>query len=65
MDLKFNLQESLNAFMVLFAVIDITGLTPIMIDIEQKSGPINAKKAAFFSLTILMVFLFVGDLILK
>ncbi len=65
MDFVFNFQEALSAFMVLFAVIDITGLTPILIDLKEKSGPINAGKAAFYSLAILLLFLFVGDLVLK
>ena len=66
MSLVFNFQEALSAFMVLFAVIDISGLTPILIDLQQKSGgSVNAGKAAFFSLAVLLIFLFVGDLVLK
>ncbi len=65
MELTFNFQEALSAFMVLFAVIDITGLTPILIDLQQKSGPLNAEKAAIFSFATLIVFLFVGNLLLN
>lgn len=61
----FNFQETLSAFVVLFAVIDITGLTPILIELQRKSGPIHAGKAAIFSLGTLLAFLFVGDLLLK
>ncbi len=65
MEFLFNAQEAISAFVVMFAVIDITGLVPIMIELKRKSGPISANKAAFFSLSILLVFLFLGDLILK
>ncbi|MDO5571479.1 MAG: MarC family protein [Bacteroidales bacterium] len=63
--LQFNLQEMFSAFMVLFVVIDLIGLTPILIDIQQKTGPINAAKASIFSLTLMLAFLFLGDLLLK
>ena len=65
MSLSFNFQESISAFMVLFAVIDITGLTPILMDLQRKGGPINAEKAAGYSLFTLLAFLFLGDLLLK
>lgn len=65
MEFIFNAQEAISAFVVMFAVIDITGLVPIMIELKRKSGPISANKAAFLSLSILLIFLFLGDLILK
>lgn len=65
MSLQFNFQETLSAFMVLFAVIDITGLSPILIDLQTKSGPIYPGKAAFYSLGILLTFLFLGELLLR
>ena len=58
-------KELASAFIVLFAMIDVTGLCPIAIDIQQKSGPINAEKAAFYSLAILSLFLFVGNMVLE
>lgn len=60
----FDLTEFLSAFIVLFAMIDVTGLTPVVIDLQQKSGPVNATKAALYSLTILLVFLFAGGQVL-
>ena len=44
-----DVKELASAFIVLFAMIDVTGLCPIAIDIQQKSGPINAEKAAVYS----------------
>ena len=32
----FDLQEIVSAFMVLFAVIDVTGLLPVFIDFQNK-----------------------------
>lgn len=57
-------KELASAFIVIFAMIDVTGLTPVAIDLQQKSGPINAGKAAIYSLVILLVFLFVGNMVL-
>ncbi len=65
MAFQFNFQEAMSAFMVMFAVIDITGLVPIMMDLQRKSGPISAAKASIFSLSTLLIFLFLGDLILR
>lgn len=65
MDLIFDFKEFLSAFIVLFAMIDVTGLTPVVIDLQQKSGPVNAKKAAIYSLIILITFLFAGVQVLN
>ena len=48
--MHFDIQEVISAFVVLFAVIDITGLVPIIIDLKEKGNEINAGKAAFYSL---------------
>lgn len=58
-------KEIVSAFIVIFAMIDVTGLTPVIIDLQQKSGPINAGKAAGISLTVLLIFLFLGNLVLE
>lgn len=57
----FNLQELASAFMVLFAVIDITGAVPIIIDIQKKGHAISATKAALASFVLLVAFLYAGD----
>ncbi len=64
MDLKFDIIEILKVTMVLFAVIDVIGSIPIIISLKQKTGGINAPKASFVSLGIMIVFLFVGQSIL-
>lgn len=63
--LHFDIQEVISAFVVLFAVIDITGLVPIIIDLKQKGNDINAGKAAFYSLFTFITFLFMGNMMLQ
>lgn len=60
----FDFKEFLSAFIVIFAMIDVTGLTPVVIDLQQKSGPVNAFKAAIYSLAVLVIFLFAGGTVL-
>lgn len=60
-----NIQEIISAFVSLFAVIDITGLVPIIIDLKEKGNEINAGKAAFYSLFSFIVFLFMGNMMLQ
>lgn len=51
--------------MVLFAVIDIIGSIPIILDVRQKTGHIQSEKASVVALVILIGFLFLGESILK
>lgn len=64
MDLNFNFREIISAFMVLFAVIDITGSTPIILDLKMSGKKIQAAKAAIISFCIFLAFLYLGDAIL-
>lgn len=63
--LSFNFRDFLSAFITLFAVIDITGLTPIIIDMKQRGHKIIAWKAAVYSLVTFLAFLFMGNMILE
>lgn len=51
--------------MVLFAVIDIVGNIPIIIDLRKKAGHIQSEKAALIAGVIMIVFLFLGKSILN
>ena len=51
--------------MVLFAVIDIIGNIPIIIDLRKTAGHIQSEKASVIAGLIMIVFLFVGNSILK
>ncbi len=64
MNLQFDIVEILKVSMVLFAVIDIIGSIPVIISLKQKVGEINAAKASWVSLGIMLAFLFVGNAIL-
>ena len=53
--------EILAAFMVLFAIIDIPGSIPIIIDIKSKRGSIKSEKVTLVSFSILLAFLLIGS----
>ncbi len=59
--MHLSLIEILAAFMVLFAIIDIPGSIPIIIDIKSKSGVINSAKVTLVSFLILLAFLLIGS----
>jgi len=59
--MKFSLIETLAAFMVLFAIIDITGSIPIILDIKSKGVTVHSAKVTLVSFLILMAFLFIGS----
>lgn len=63
--MNFDLKEIFTAFMVLFAVIDIIGNIPIIIDLRKKVGHIQSEKAALIAGAIMILFLFLGKSILK
>lgn len=63
--MAFDFKEIFTAFMVLFAVIDIVGNIPIIIDLRQKAGHIQSEKASLIAGVIMIIFLFLGDSILK
>lgn len=65
MSLHFSWQEIATAFMVLFAVIDVTGSIPVFADLQSAGRKVSAIKASLISLSILVVFLFAGEALLK
>ena len=62
---QFSIQEFISAFVVLFAVIDVTGSIPIFLSLKKKGKKINATKAALFSLIMFMGFFYVGEAFLR
>ncbi|MEQ1733541.1 MAG: MarC family protein [Bacteroidia bacterium] len=60
-----NLKEITTVTMILFAVIDVIGSIPVLIDLKQRIGEIKAEKASVASLVIMLVFLFVGNSFLQ
>lgn len=63
--MQLNFKEIFTAFMVLFAVIDVIGNIPIIIDLRKKVGHIQSEKASIIAGFIMIVFLFVGERILN
>ena len=61
----FDFQELISAFIVLFAVIDIIGAVPIILDLKQKGRSVNALEATLIAAGLLLAFFFAGDMILK
>jgi multiple antibiotic resistance protein len=62
---RLDWQQMLSAFIVLFAVIDVLGSTPIFINLKEKGRPVNATKATLISTALMVAFYFAGDVILQ
>jgi multiple antibiotic resistance protein len=62
--MNFDLKQIASATMILFAVIDILGAIPVVIDLGKRMGEINSQKATLVSGAIMIVFLFIGQSIL-
>lgn len=63
MDIDF--KQILTSTMVLFAVIDIIGSVPIIIDLRKKVGHIQSEKASIVAAILMISFLFIGESLLK
>lgn len=63
--MELNLREITSATMILFAVIDIVGSVPIVIDLRKKVGHIQSEKASIVAAFIMVAFLFIGEEILN
>ena len=63
-NMHFRFIEIVSAFMVLFAVIDIIGTIPILVDLKKKGGEIKALKASLVALVVLIGFTFLGEKLL-
>jgi len=62
---NFNIRDFISAFIVLFAIIDVSGSLPIFVDLKNKNKGFSPLKASFFSFFILLGFFFVGEGILR
>ncbi|HMN06109.1 MAG TPA: MarC family protein [Flavobacteriales bacterium] len=61
----FNLVHVGKAFLVLFAVIDIIGGIPVILQVREKAGKIYPARATLVSAGIMIVFLYLGETILE
>ena len=59
--MQLDTKEIITVGMVLFAVIDIVGTIPIVVDLRAKHGHIESEKASLVAGIIMIVFLFIGE----
>ena len=64
MEASINFKQIFTASMIIFAVIDILGSIPIIIDLRSRIGELQSKKASIVSAIIMIAFLFIGEQIL-
>jgi multiple antibiotic resistance protein len=62
---NFNYNQILSVTMILFAIIDILGSIPVVISLRNKVGHIQSEKASFVALLLMILFLFIGEEMLK
>lgn len=63
--MEFNLSQILSTSMVLFAIIDILGAIPVVIQLRSKAGHIESEKATIVATCLMIIFLFAGETLLK
>lgn len=63
--MQISFLESIAVFMVLFAIIDILGSIPIIIDIKSRIGDIRPARVTIVALVIMILFLFIGSPLLN
>ena len=63
--MNFDLKEFISSTMILFAIIDIVGNIPLIVLLREKYKVIESEKASLVSLVIMIVFLFVGEVLLN
>ncbi|WP_443939906.1 MarC family protein [Pedobacter sp. MW01-1-1] len=63
--MKFHFSQILSTSMVLFAIIDILGSIPIIIELRKKAGHIQSEKAALVATCLMIAFLFAGEAMLR
>ena len=60
-----NIVEIISAFVVLFAIIDVTGSIPIFLSLKNQQKSIKPWQACLASLVLFVVFFYSGDALLK
>jgi multiple antibiotic resistance protein len=63
MDLSW--RDILTVTTILFAVIDVVGSIPVLLEVRNRAGHIKSAQATFVSMIIMIGFLFLGETILK
>jgi multiple antibiotic resistance protein len=63
--MEFNISQIVSTSMVLFAIIDILGSIPIIIELRRKAGHLQSEKASMVATVLMIIFLFGGESLLK
>ncbi|RZL44273.1 MAG: MarC family protein [Pedobacter sp.] len=63
--MQFDFSQILSTTMVLFAIIDILGSIPIIIELRKKAGHIQSEKASLVAAALMIIFLFAGKSLLN
>jgi len=63
--MAIDFKEIVSAFMVLFAIIDIAGSIPVIIDLKEKRGNFKPAWISLLSFLIMVGFLFAGEGLLR
>lgn len=61
----FEFKEILTVTTVLFAIIDIVGSIPIIIQLRNKAGHIESEKASIVAMMLMIMFLYIGESMLR
>lgn len=62
---EINFVEIISAFVVLFAIIDVTGSIPIFLSLKNQQKSVKPWQASLASLILFVVFFYSGDALLK
>lgn len=60
-----NIKDILSITLILFSVIDVIGSIPFIVLIRQREGRIYAERATLISASLMILFLFLGQSVLK
>ena len=63
--MNIDIKEFFSASMILFAVIDVIGNIPLILVLREKYKIIESEKASIISLGIMILFLYLGEIILN
>jgi multiple antibiotic resistance protein len=63
--MKINLLDIFTVFMVLFAVIDITGSIPVILNLKKKTGDVSPFRNTLAASVLMLAFLFLGEPFLR
>ncbi len=63
--MELNIRYILTVTMILFAVIDVVGSIPVLLEVKKRVGHIKSGQATLVSMVIMISFLFLGETLLS